>query len=204
MFDARIRPLIDPLLNRIGKVMVGLGLTANTVTFAGFAIGMLSIPLLAFGQYDLALTVILINRLLDGLDGAIAKQLGITDLGGYLDIVLDFIFYAAVVFGFALARPQDAAYAAFLIFSFVGTGSSFLAFAILAAKHRTITEIRGKKSLYYLGGLTEGAETIVVFVLFCLFPGYFAPIAFIFGCMCWITTVTRITISYRQFQHVSH
>lgn len=200
MFDARIRPLIDPPLNRLGKVLTGFGLTANTVTFAGFAVGMLAVPLLALGLYELALGVILINRFMDGLDGAIAKQLGITDLGGYLDIVLDFIFYAAVVFGFALAQPQHAVYAAFLIFSFVGTGSSFLAYAILAAKRGITTEIRGEKSLYYLGGLTEGTETIVVFAVICLVPDYFAPVAAIFGCMCWITTATRITYSCKQFQ----
>jgi phosphatidylglycerophosphate synthase len=200
MIDSRIRPLIDPPLNRAGAVLAGYGLTANTVTLAGFAIGMSSVPLLAMGRYDLALIVILINRLMDGLDGAIAKQVGITDLGGYLDIVLDFIFYAAVVFGFALAEPRVAVHAAFLIFSFVGTGSSFLAYAILAAKHNISTDIQGKKSLYYLGGLTEGAETIAVFVVICLFPEYFAWIAVIFGCLCWITTGTRVAYTYRQFQ----
>ena len=200
MMDARIRPLIDPLLNRVGGVLAGYGLTANTVTFAGFAIGMSSVPLLAIERYDLALIVILINRCMDGLDGAVAKQVGVTDLGGYLDIVLDFIFYSAVVFGFALADPLVAVHAAFLIFSFVGTGSSFLAFAILAAKHNISTDIQGEKSLYYLGGLTEGAETIAVFVLICLFPEYFAPIAVTFGCLCWITTGTRVAYAYRQFQ----
>lgn len=199
MLDAPIRRLIDPLLNRAGKTLAGLGLSANAVTFSGFAIGMLSVPLLAIGQYELALAAILVNRVMDGLDGAIAKQLGSTDLGGYLDIVLDFIFYAAVVFGFALAQPQHAVYAAFLIFSFVGSGSSFLAFAVLAEKRGVTTELRGEKSFYYLGGLTEGTETIIMFVLICLFPAYFAPVAALFGCLCWITAATRITYTCRQF-----
>ena len=82
----------------------------------------------------IALLLILLNRVADGVDGAIARRLGSTDLGGYLDILCDFIFYAAVPLGFALARPENGAAAAFLIFSFVGTGSSFLAYAAIAAK----------------------------------------------------------------------
>src|SRR5262245_33342796 len=105
---------------------------------------------------------------MDGLDGAVARHRGPTDLGGYLDVLLDFLFYAGVPFFFAIGRPDDALPAAFLVFSFVGTGSSFLAFAAVAARRGIATEARGRKSIYYLGGLTEGAETIVAFVAVCL------------------------------------
>ncbi|MCB1835193.1 MAG: CDP-alcohol phosphatidyltransferase family protein, partial [Geminicoccaceae bacterium] len=77
---------------------------------------------------------------------------GVTDLGGFLDITLDFIFYSGFVFAFAVHDPQaNGLAAAFLVFSFIGTGSSFLAFAIMAARRGLATERRGKKSLYYLG-----------------------------------------------------
>ena len=95
----------------------------------------------------------------------------LTDLGGFLDIVLDFIVYAGLVFAFAVADPErNALAAAFLLFAFMGTGSSFLAFAIMAAKRGISSELRGRKSLYYLGGLTEGTETILFLVLACLLP----------------------------------
>jgi phosphatidylglycerophosphate synthase len=147
---------------------------------------------LAAALYPLALGLILANRLADGLDGAVARRRGLTDLGGYLDIVLDFFFYAGVPFFFAVGRPDAALPAAFLVFSFVGTGSSFLAFAALAAKRGVKTQIRGRKSIYYLGGLTEGTETIGLFVLICLLPGYFALFAWTFGVLCWITAAGRV------------
>ena len=124
-----------------------------------------------------------------------------TDLGGFLDIVLDFIFYSGIVFGFALADPaRNALPAAFLIMAFVGTGSSFLAYAVMAAKQRLATSERGPKSLYYLGGLTEGTETIFVFVLFCLFPDSFPLLAVGFGALCWLTTASRVATAWRTLR----
>jgi phosphatidylglycerophosphate synthase len=192
MFDARLRRWIDAPLNRLATVLVRCGLNANAVTVAGFLIGVGACIALAFRANELALGLIALNRIADGLDGALARRLGPTDLGGYLDIVLDFLFYAGVPFGFAVGRPEFALPACFLMFSFVGTGSSFLAFSALAAKRGLSTEVRGKKAIYYLGGLTEGAETIAVFVLTCLFPEWFEWFAWIFGGLCWVTTATRI------------
>ena len=143
----------------------------------------------------------MLNRLCDGLDGAVARRRGLTDLGGFLDIVLDFLIYAVVPFAFALADPAaNALAAAFLIFSFIGTGSSFLAYAIMAAKRGISTELRGRKSLYYLGGLTEGTETIAAFVLACLWPAWFPWIAVVFGLLCWLTTATRIAVAWQTLR----
>src|SRR5262245_62212484 len=167
-------------------------MSANALTVAGFLFGAGAWAALAMDAYGLALGLILANRVLDGLDGAVARRRGITDLGGYLDILLDFLFYAGVPFFFAVGRPGEALPAAFLVFSFVGTGSSFLAFAAVAARRGITTEARGRKALYYLGGLTEGAETIALFVLICLFPDHFPWFAWVFGALCWLTTGTRV------------
>jgi phosphatidylglycerophosphate synthase len=199
VLDAKIRRLIEPPLNRTGAVLARWGLAANGVTVAGFVVGMGSWAALGLQAYGLALALILLNRLADGLDGAIARRNGLTDLGGYLDIVLDFIFYAGVPFFFAVGRPEAALPAAFLVFSFVGTGASFLAFATIAAKHGISTELRGRKSIYYLGGLTEGTETLVLFVLLCLLPEYFGPLAWVFGGLCWLTSVSRIAAAVQAF-----
>jgi phosphatidylglycerophosphate synthase len=197
MIDAQFRRHMDPPLGAIARGLRNTGITANQVTITGFIIGLSAIPLLALQHYMAALAVIAVNRFADGLDGAIARDQGITDVGGYLDIVLDFIFYSAVIFGFCLALPDQALYGAFLIFSFIGTGSSFLALSIFAAKRSLTTNLRGTKSIYYLGGLTEGFETIATLVLMCLFPAWFWLIASIFGTLCWITTLTRIVTSYQ-------
>ena len=181
--------------------LVNYGVSANQVTLVGFAIGMLVLPALYLELYAVALVCIVINRCCDGLDGAIARLKQPTDLGGYLDITLDFIFYSAVVFGFALANPeQNALAAALLIFSFMGTGSSFLAFAIMAEKRTLTTLDYGRKSLYYLGGLTEGTETIGLFVFICVWPQHFVMAAWVFAGLCWLTTVTRIYAAYRTLK----
>ncbi|WP_318462555.1 CDP-alcohol phosphatidyltransferase family protein [Photobacterium leiognathi] len=169
------------------------GISANQVTLFGFLIGCLTLPALIAEHYLLALFFILFNRLCDGLDGAVARIEGITDAGGFLDISLDFLFYSLVPFGFILANPEQNAIAgALLIFSFIGTGSSFLAFAIMASKQGIENPVYKHKSLYYMSGLTEGTETIGCFVLFCLLPQHFATIAYIFAAACWFTTFTRI------------
>jgi hypothetical protein len=100
---------------------------------------------------------------------------------------------------FAVARPETALAAAFLIFSFIGTATSFLGFAILAEKHQVTTKIRGKKAFYYLGGLTEGTETILLFLAMLVWPDYFSVMAIIFGILCWLTTGTRVYAAYSQF-----
>jgi phosphatidylglycerophosphate synthase len=201
VLDARLRRLIDPPLDRLSAPLAAHGLSANAITVGGFAIGLAAVAAIAWRAYLLGLALLLLNRLCDGLDGAVARRRGLTDLGGFLDIVLDFLIYSAVPFAFALADPTaNALPAAFLIFSFIGTGSSFLAYAIMAAKRGVATELRGRKSLYYLGGLTEGTETIFAFVLACLWPALFPWIALIFGLLCWLTTATRIAAAVQTLR----
>ncbi|MFM2042923.1 MAG: hypothetical protein RLY86_1499 [Pseudomonadota bacterium] len=208
MLDAQFRRMIDPPLTRVGAVLARAGITANQVTVGGFVIGVAAFPFLALQMYGWALACILLNRLADGLDGAVARApvggtgaaAGPSDLGGYLDITLDFIFYAGIPVAFALGRPESAPVAAILVFSFVGTMASFLAFAIIAAKRGIVTEARGRKTIYYLGGLAEGGETILFMVLICLLPDLFVWLAGGFTLLCWITTASRIAQAVQTFR----
>ncbi len=195
-----MRRVIDDPLNVTGRLLARAGVRPNQVTVAGFIVGMSAVPALAVEAYAAALVAILVNRIADGLDGAVARGGGATtDFGGYLDIVLDFIFYSAVVFGFALARPENAVAASFLMLSFVATGTSFLAYAIIAAKKGVQTTARGHKSFFYMGGLTEGTETIALFVLITLVPDWFVPAAWVFGVMAFITAAGRIGMTHESF-----
>jgi phosphatidylglycerophosphate synthase len=196
VLDGLARRYIDPPLNRIAG-RLHRTVSADLVTIAGFALGAGAMVAIALGHFVPGLALLLCNRLADGLDGAVARRNGITDLGGFLDIVLDFIIYSGIVFAFALQDPQSNALAAcFLIFSFMGTGCSFLAYAVMAARRKLESRHRGIKSLYYLGGLTEGTETIAFLVAFCLLPGFFVPLAILFGSLCWLTTAGRIAAAY--------
>lgn len=199
MLDSALRPLIDRPLNALGVRLAAGGLSANAITVAGFVIGMAALPALALGETWVAFGCLIANRIADGLDGAVARVRGPSDLGGYLDIVLDFIVYSAVVFAAGLAAPEHAIWAAFLIFSFIGTGASFLAFAIVAAKRRIETVTRGRKSIFYIGGLAEGTETIIALAILTLRPDWLPWVAGIFGAMCWITTAFRVGEAVRTF-----
>lgn len=200
MLDGKVREIIDPALDRMGKVLAARGISANFVTGAGLAIGLAAALAIAFEAYLTGLVVLLISRLADGLDGAVARHSQKTDLGGYLDIVSDFIFYGAIPLGFVFADPAANAVAgAVLIFSFYVNGSSFLAFAIMAEKQGLTTQTRGSKSLYFTTGLAEATETIAVFCAFCLFPTAFAPIATVFAAICFVTAGARVLLAIRTF-----
>ena len=198
MLDPLLRRWIDPSLNRAGAWLARRDVSANTVSLAGLAVGLVTVPLLAWQQYHAGLAVIVLNRLMDGLDGAIARHKGTTRFGGYLDIMCDMGFYAAVPLGFALARPDNALWAAVLLASFVCTASSFLGRAVLAAQRGEPDDgARGRKSFFHAAGIVEGTETIVAFVLFCLFPQAFPWLAGIFAGLCFWTAVARVFESKR-------
>lgn len=200
MLDAAARKLIDPPLNALGRRMAAQGITADAVTLAGLALGLLAAAMIAFGAPQMALVPLLVSRLADGLDGAVARATQKTDFGGYLDISCDFLFYGAVPLGFVLMDPAGNGVAgAFLLTSFYFNGTSFLGYAILAEKHEMETNRQGIKSLYYSNGLLEGTETIVFFVLICLMPTAFALCAWIFGALCFATAVLRLIGARRLF-----
>ncbi|MDE1325054.1 CDP-alcohol phosphatidyltransferase family protein [Vibrio aestuarianus] len=193
MLDRLSIKVIRAPLTLGARLLNKCGITANQTTVFGFIVGCFALPALVTEQYLWALLLIVLNRICDGLDGALARIQGITDSGGFLDISLDFLFYSLIPFGFVLANPeQNAVAGAFLIFSFIGTGSSFLAFAVMAGKRGIENPMYKHKSLYYMSGLTEGTETIACFIAFCLLPSHFSMLAYLFGAACWFTTATRI------------
>lgn len=200
MIDRYLLPPLSLALGSPARWLAGRGVSADAITLAGFGLGLLGVVALATGWHGLALALILANRLADGLDGAVARINGPTDRGAFLDIALDFLFYALVPLGFALSDPgANALAAAVLIAAFVGTGSSFLAFSVIAERRKLRAQDYPTKGIYYLGGLTEGTETIAVFVAMCLFPAAFALLAWAFAAACTVTTLTRWHMGWRGF-----
>jgi phosphatidylglycerophosphate synthase len=200
MFDARLQPLLRRALDPLARSLAARGASADAFTLAGFALGASGAVALSFGAPKTALALILVNRLADGLDGALARATAPTARGAFLDIALDFVFYALVPLGFAVGDPaRDALPAAALLASFVGTGSSFLAFAAVAAGQGLRATAFPTKGLYYLGGLSEGGETIAVFVAMCLWPRAFPTLAYLFSALCLVTTLTRWRAGWLAF-----
>jgi phosphatidylglycerophosphate synthase len=156
---------------------------------------------LSLGAPLAGLALLLASRLMDGLDGAVARLTQPTDRGAFLDITLDFLFYASIPLAFAVADPAaNALPAAVLLAAFIGTGSSFLAFAALAERRGLQSEDFPKKGIYYLGGLTEATETLLCFVLMCLWPQHFGALAYGFAVLCALTIVTRVLGGWRALR----
>lgn len=200
MLDRALTALIRPAITAGARWLVRGGVSANRVTLAGFALGLAAAILIARQQYLSGAGCILLSRLLDALDGAVARQTTVTDAGAFLDIALDFLFYASIPLAFALADPtRNALAAAVLLAAFVGTGSSFLAFAVLAARRGMHNTAYPDKSFYFLGGLTEAAETLAFFLAMCVWPQHFTPLALSFSALCLVTVATRIGWGFRTF-----
>jgi phosphatidylglycerophosphate synthase len=200
MFDRAAIGLLRPGLVRAARVLDGLGLRADQVTLAGFAIGMAAAAAIALQHPLIGLAALLVSRVCDGLDGALARLGTPTDRGAFLDISLDFVFYASIPLAFALADPAaNALAAAVLLCAFVGTTSTFLAFAVVAAQRGLKSAAFPSKGIYYLGGLTEATETLTCFTLMCLWPQHFALAAWIFAALCALTTLTRLWAGWSVF-----
>lgn len=201
MLDKPLQQALTPLLKVVARQLVRLGIHADSLTWVGFALGLLAAVAIAFEAYGVGLALLLLSRLLDGLDGAVARLTHPTFRGGFLDITLDFMFYGAIVLGFAVADPQaNALPAAVLLAAFIGTGSSFLAFAVMAKQAGVEDTTPLRKSFHYLGGLTEATETLAAFVAMCWWPQQFAAIAYGFAAMCAVTIAVRIHAAYAHFK----
>jgi phosphatidylglycerophosphate synthase len=215
MLDRGLRRVIDPYLDSVAGLVQRCGCSANQVSFLGFLVGIGGCVLIALGHVRLGLLLLLFNRLADGVDGMIARRVAATgaqsvrghdvvgsDCGGFLDIVLDLLFYAAVPLSFGLLdRERNLLPATVLLFSFFGTSGSFLAYAIVKAKRGGVQRSEcGGKSFFYSVGLMEGSETVMFFAAFCLWPERFAVLAWVFAGLCMLTTLQRILAGLREFR----
>ena len=200
MFDRPAQALIAPPLQALARALVQRGVQADQLTWCGFALGLAAAAAIALQRPLAGLGLILASRLADGLDGAVARLTRPTDRGAFLDISLDFLFYASIPLAFALADPAaNALAAAVLLAAFIGTGSSFLAFAVLAERRGLQSLAHPHKGLYYLGGLTEAAETLACFAAMCLWPGAFSPLALGFAALCGVTLLARLRAGWLAF-----
>ncbi|PPE65670.1 CDP-alcohol phosphatidyltransferase family protein [Caldimonas caldifontis] len=204
MLDRAALRALQPVLHRLALGLHRRGVGADAVTWSGFSIGLAGAAAIALSQPLLGLALILLSRLCDGLDGALARLTRPTPRGAFLDVTLDFLFYASIPLAFALADPPaNALPAAVLLAAFIGTGSSFLAFAVLAERQSLRSEVYPQKGFYYLGGFTEATETLICFALMCLWPQHFPWWAYGFAVLCGLTLLTRVAAGWQVFGRVT-
>ncbi len=185
--------------NVYGTKLGKIGIKAHWISWIGFGIGVFAVNFLALEMYGWALIAILLNRICDGLDGAIARSTQITNFGVFLDASLDYIFYGGVIWGFALANNYNASSACFLMFGFTAAACAMLSYSVIAYKMNSQQSLNLDNSPFYLGGVAQGSETLVVLILLCLFPKAFVPLAVIFGILSLIKAFSVIVAAYYNF-----
>lgn len=195
MFDTKIRSLIAPPLDRAGRGLASKGVRPGAVTALAFSVGVGACVAAALDLWMVALVLWLANRALDGLDGPVARATAPTDRGGYLDVVGDFTVYGGFVVAVAIALPDARLACAVLLLTFYVSGTALLALSSLLERHR-LNDGDGR-SLRLTGGLAEGFETIVAFVLFCAFPSSAEPIAWGFATLVGVTALQRVATGAR-------
>lgn len=199
MFDVALRRFVDPALIRAAGWIANTRISANMLTISGAGLALSAAFFVTQSNFTAALIFILLNRIVDGLDGAVARINEPTELGGYLDTICDYIFYIAIPVAFGFIDPVNHIPALLLVASFTLTAVSFLAFAAIAARRPRDDSAHGPKALIYSTGLMEGAETISFFVLLCLFPSFFPTLAIIFAALCLLTVVQRFILAAKSF-----
>ena len=198
MFDRQIQKYTQKPLQYIAKLFLKF-ISPNHMTLIGFSFGVLMCLSIIIDQYLIAIIFLFLNRLSDGLDGTMARLQTPTPLGGYLDIVLDFLIYGGFVLSFGITEQNNTLLSMVLLFCYLGTGSTFLAkAAILPSLTNQNLNEEIPKSFHYAVGLVEGTETIVFMVLCLLFPNLFIYFSFIFIILCLITIVFRIIVCYKE------
>jgi len=205
MFDRSIQRLTQKPLSFLGKFLLKI-FKPNQITLIGFFFGIVMCFLIFIHSYFLAILFLFLNRFCDGLDGVMARQTSPSPLGAYLDIILDFIIYAAFVLVFSLHNEINLLTGVFLLFSYICTGTTFLTQAIIQPQldysQRDQDDIKDEipKSFIYASGLIEGCETIFFMFACLILPKAFPILGFLFGILCLITAMARVIIFYKRYR----
>ncbi len=200
MLDTRARRVLAPPLDAVAARLAEAGVPALALTAAGWVAGVAACLAVVAHAWLPALALWLLNRLLDGLDGPVARRQGATDLGGFLDIVADFSIYAGFVVAVGVARPEALLACLALLGAYYVSGTAFLALSSLLERRGTTVAADGR-SLRFVGGLAEGTETVVVYAVVCLLPDRAELIVWVFAAAVAVTAAQRIALGVSVLRH---
>ncbi|MGF1599181.1 MAG: CDP-alcohol phosphatidyltransferase family protein [Acidimicrobiales bacterium] len=203
MFDARLRRGYGPLLARVARAVHGAGIGALQLTAVGLALGLVAAGLAAAAWWWAALGCWLASRVVDGLDGAVARLEGTSPRGGFVGIVADFTVYAAFVVGIAVAIPEARLAAVVLLGTYYVSGAAFLAWSSAAAEARARRTGAGlalddDRTVRFVGGLAEGFETIVAYAVVCVVPDRAEVVLWAFALLVGVTALQRVVFAFRD------
>ena len=209
MLDRPARALLERPVGALAAALDRPGITPDGLTLVGLALGLGSAVAAATQLWALALALWLVSRVIDGVDGALARRRradgrlsGDSQAGGFLDITADFLVYGASVLGVALGATVafDAPWQPFaaVLLAYYVNGAAFLAFSSIA--ERTGRQLDDGRSLSFLGRLAEGTETIVVHSLWLIVPIWSWQLATAWAVFVGISAVQRMVAGYRALR----
>ncbi len=201
MLDAVVRPLKDLALAPLTRVAARVH--PNAITVAALLAGMACAGAAATGSFGLALGFWALNRVLDGLDGTVARRADRqTDLGGYLDLVFDFVVYAAIPLGIAVAvdstQPGAWPAAAVLLACFYINAASWMVLAAVLEKRSRNRDAGLQTSIVMPEGLIAGTETVLFYTAFLLLPSRASTLFLVMAGLVLITAGQRVVMALRS------
>jgi len=211
MLDVQLRRAVSKPLNAVASALDVPWITPDRITVAGLVIGLSSAALAATQLWALAVVAWLFSRVLDGLDGTLARRRRAaasdprsgtaSEAGGFLDIVADFVVYGATVLGIAIGATTafGAPWWPFLVvlFAYYINGAAFLAFSSIAERTGRTLSDDDNRSLFFLGRIAEGGETVFVHTLWLLLPFIAWQIAIAWSIVVMVSAVQRVIVGYR-------
>ena len=190
MLDTALRARLAPSLDRAAARLDARGVRPGALTALGLAVGLGACAAAALAAWPLALGLWGLNRVLDGLDGPLARRRGPTDLGGMLDFLADFVVYGGFVLGVAVAVPGARVAVCALLVAYLLNNVALLSFASLVEKRGLA--FGDERSLRLTPALTEGAETILAYVAFCVAPAHADVVAWVFCALVLVSVGQRV------------
>lgn len=193
MLDEKLRPLKEAVLIPVSK-QIGKVLSPNVMTFISFLLGTVSIVYILMGQYLLAGILWGLNRITDGLDGTIARVTGRqSDIGGYLDILADFVIYSLIPIAFVIDRGRinsELLVLSIMLAVYYINAASWMYLSTLLHKRE---KIEGQYTSVIMPlGVVEGFETIVFYTLFFIIPNRILALMTILLILTFLGTIQRI------------
>jgi phosphatidylglycerophosphate synthase len=193
MFDSKFRSAKDNWLSAVAYALRRVPPLA--ITGLGFVAGLGAAWCAARGGYWAALWLFWLGRILDGLDGAVARAAGTQSArGGYFDLMADFVVYAAIPIGvwWGLRAQQSSVALIVMLAIFYVNAASWMLLSALIEKRDALT------SFAMPTGLIEGFETIVFYSLFLLFPAWASELFWVFSALVAISALQRMVWAWRK------
>ena len=200
MFDDKMRLIKDAMFSPLARLVQELPPWLFTVI--GLGVGLATAVALWQQLYMLGFFLWFFNRVFDALDGLVARLRGAqSDFGGYLDIVVDFLVYAAIPVGLVAGVRETATSTGsvqaitialiFLLCTYYVNAASWMYLAAILEK-RNLSHSDRLTTITMPAGIIGGTETILFYTAFIFFPSLLVWLFSLMGLLIVVTIVQRL------------